>query len=148
MRALRRDRCGATALEFALVFPAILLTFFALLAIFTLVASRRAIDYGIERALRTGAVNSAGGTAAMKTAFTNAAATVWSSAASGAVVTITVSAGGTGTAAASATFNPGDVVQVAVTYNWLPPSSYGSPVVSKILNPATLSTSGSMRAIN
>ena len=147
-RGLGGDRRGGTALEFALVFPTILLMLLGLICIYTLVATKRAVDYGIERALRVATVNSAGGTAAVTSAYVAAAKTIWTSAGTSNGVTVTVSAGGTGTAATSSTFAPGDVVKVSVSFNWVAAAALLAPYANRIFTPTTLTASGSVRVMN
>lgn len=143
-----RDRRASTALEFALIFPTLLLLLLGVMMIYTLIASRRAVDYGIERALRTAAVNSAGGASALKSVYASAAGAVWTSAGVSNGVTVQVSAGGTGTLATANTFSPGDTVQVTVTFNWVASGALAAPYAARIFNPATLTATGSVRVIN
>jgi Flp pilus assembly protein TadG len=75
LRAFRRNRSGATAVEFAMVAPMFFGFLFAILETGTLFLRSTAIDAGVEEAKRvtmTGQVASAGGGAASEAAFRKA----------------------------------------------------------------------------
>lgn len=148
LQRLRRERRGGTALEFALVFPTMLLMLIGLTVLYTLLATKRAVDFGIERALRTAAVNSAGGASAVQQAYAKAAGTIWTPAGTTTGVTVKVSAGGTGALAVASTFSPGDTVQVNISYDWVASASLAAPYANRIFTPATLTANGSVRVIN
>ena len=139
-RDLPRQRSGATAIEFALTFPLFITFIFCLFAAYSLITARRAMDFGIERALRYASVHGGGGatgTTAVKTAFTNAASIVSSDV--GANSTVTVS---------PATFVSTNTVTVSVTYNWLAPSKLQGTDPTGLFSPITLNASGSVRVGN
>lgn len=75
LRAFRRDRRGATAVEFAMIAPLFFGILFAILETGTLFLRATAIDAGVEEAKRvtmTGQVAAAGGGAASEAAFRKA----------------------------------------------------------------------------
>lgn len=138
--ALVRQRKGAAALEFALTFPLFIAFIFCLFAAYSLISARRAMDYGIEKALRYASVHGGGGTGgttAVKTVFGKAASIV--SADVGANSTVSVS---------PATFVSTNTVTVTVTYNWLAPSKLQGTDPTGLFSPITLSASGSVRVGN
>lgn len=109
---LGSERSGATALETAIVLPVVLMVILALMTSYSLLSSLRAVEFGLEGALRFAAVSSTTATptsiaAAFKTAASRLSADV--GAASTVVVTSTLG------------YQPGRPVQVAVTYRWTAP---------------------------
>jgi Flp pilus assembly protein TadG len=132
--SLRIDRRGATALEFALVFPVFLLFIFGLFAGYSLISCRRAMDYGIEKALRYATVHGGGGTAGVSSAYAAAAAVIWPDVGANSSVSVTPS-----------TFKAGDTVSVSVTYNWAAPAGLKAPENTVLFAAVMLSASGSMR---
>ncbi len=139
--ALARGRNGATSLEVALVFPTFLLFIFGMFAVYTLISARRAMDYGVEKALRYAVVHGGGGTGgntAVGTAFANAASVVWPAVGANAVVTVTPAAG----------FKAGDTVVIAVSYAWSAPATTKSNAGVTLFQPVTLNASASMRVVN
>ena len=137
-RRLLPAREGVAALEMALVLPLMLLFVFGLFAVYSLLSARRAMDYGIEKALRYAATNSSGGAAAVSTAFKTAASIVWSDVGANATVTVTP----------TPTFKASDTVQVAVTYAWSPLTSVIAANGASLFPAMTLSATASMRVVN
>lgn len=138
--ALYQQRNGATALEFALVFPLFITFIFCLFAAYSLISARRAMDYGIEKALRYASVHGGGGSAgttAVTSAFSTAASILSSDV--GANATVSVS---------PATFVAASTVTVSVTYNWLAPSKLQGTDPTGLFSPITLTSSGSVRIGN
>lgn len=137
MTRLRQDGRGSAALEFALCFPAILLFVFGLFAVYSLVSSWRAIDVGIEKALRYAAVHGGAGAGPVTTAYNNAARTIWRTVGTASTVTVTPS-----------TYKAGDVVQVSVSYVWAAPARLRGSLANPLFNGVTLTAAGSMRVVN
>lgn len=114
--SLRTDRGGTAALEFALVFPVLVLFIFGCLSAVDLIQARRAMDYGVEKALRYAVVHGGGGTAGPTSAYFKAAGIIHS---------------GVGTSGTSSSvqvtptgFAAGQTVTVTATYTWNPPADY------------------------
>ena len=137
MTRFRTDRRGATALEFALCCPAVLLVVFGLFTTYSLVSSARAINVGVMRALRHAAVNSNAGPSGVETAFRDAAGVIWASVGKGASVSITPS-----------TFRAGDTVSIAISYAWAAPARLSGSLRNAIFERATLTGGGSVRVVN
>lgn len=135
--SFRSDRRGATALEFALCFPAILLFVFSMFAVYSLVSCWRAIDVGIEKALRYAAVHGGDGVTPVTNAFNTAAGTIWPTVGTASTVTVT-----------PASYKAGDVVQVSVSYVWAAPARLQGSLANTLFNGVTLAAAGSMRVIN
>ena len=131
------DRRGSTALEFALCFPAVLLMVFGTFAIYSLISCWRAMDVGIERALRYAVVHGGGGTAEVVNRYNAAAANIWPSVGTASTVTVTPAA-----------FKAGDVVTVNVSYVWGAPATIGGPPAVSLFTGVTLVTQARMRVIN
>ena len=124
-RQLKTDRRGATALEFGLCFPAVLLGVFGLFALYSLIVCKRAMEYGVEKALRYAAVNSAVSTqAVVTTQYNTAAGALWKDVGLHSTVTVT-----------PATFKRGDTVSVSVTYAWVAPIVLKGSVSSTLFDP-------------
>ena len=134
---LRGDLRGATALEFAIVFPVFLLFVFGLFAGYSLISCRRAMDYGIEKALRYAIVHGGGGASGVSGAYAAAATVIWPDVGASSVVSVTPSS-----------FKSGDTVVVSVTYGWAPPAGLTGSVNNGLFNAVTLSASGSMRVMS
>ncbi len=138
LRSIGRDRRGLAALEFASVVPMLLITVMGILALNDLVASRRALDFGIERALRYAAVQSSGATVStVKAAFQTAAGSISNSVSTTSTVTVT-----------PATFKPGDTVQVSVTYSWVTPANWATSSSTSMFQALSMTGSGSIRVLN
>ncbi len=134
---LARDRRASTALEFALCFPAVLLFMFSLFAVYSLISTWRAMDVGIERALRYAAVRGGTSTSNVTTAFSDAASVIWRDV--GACNCATVS---------PSNFAAGGDVTVSVTYTWAAPAILRGTPATTLFNGVTLTASGTMRVIN
>jgi Flp pilus assembly protein TadG len=138
-RSLRTDRRGTTALELALVFPVFLLILFGILTTFDLIMSRRAMDYGLEKALRYAAVHSTAGAAAVKSTLCNSASVVM-----GAV--------GSGTCTTNVTLTPAtptvnSTLQISYSYTWTPTADY-SPTSTPTFSAITMTATGSVYVVN
>lgn len=134
--ALRGDQRGAVALEFALTFPVVLLAVFGLFAAYSLIMTKRAMDVGVEKALRFAIVNAGGGTSGVTGTYANWARPISAGVGSGSVVTVTPAA-----------FTVGAKVTVTATYAWIAPATIGSPA-NPLFNPVTLTSSATMRVMH
>ena len=132
-----RDRRAAAALEFALAFPAILLLVFGIYAAYSLVSTWRAMDVGLQRALRYAAVNGGGGQANVAAAYRTAARVVWTAAGNGSTVTVT-----------PATFTAGQDVTIAASYAWGAPATLAGTLANPIFAGITLTTSATIRVVH
>lgn len=131
-RGLLANRSGTTALEFALVVPALLLFVFGMFNLYGLTRAKRAMDFGIERALRYAAIHGGGSAASVITAYCNAAIII-----SGDVGGAT-NCTSTNVTVTPSTITAGVVTTVTATYTWAPPAGYAAgftpQFVSTILN--------------
>ncbi len=134
---LSPDRRGSAALEFALVFPAVLLFLVGMIAVYTLIASKRAMDYGIEKGLRYAITHGGSGTAPVVNAYNVAAGVVWRTVGASSSVTVTPAA-----------YKAGDTVTISVTFAWAPPAGLLAPYNNSVFAPVTLSANGSARVMN
>ena len=137
MIRLWRTQRGSAALEFALVFPVFLMFTFGLFATYSLISCKRAMEYGIEKALRAGVTNSSGGATAVTSAYATAAGKIWPSVGSGSSVSASFSSA-TGT----------NILSVTATYTWTAPAGLNGALSNSIFNAVTLSAGGSMRVAN
>lgn len=137
MTGLWRARRGSAALEFALVFPVFLMFIFGLFATYSLISCKRAMEYGVEKALRYGATHSALGATQVTSAYTNAANVIWASVGANSTVTSTFP-----------TVSGTKLVQISVTYAWTAPAGLKGTLSNTIFNAVTLSAGGSMRVLN
>ncbi len=137
---LRRDRRGATALEFALVCPAFIMFIFGFIVVADLIQCRRAMDFGVERALRYAAVHSTAGATGVQNAYYKAAFEIMSDVG-------TSSASSTVQATASPSFGVGNVVTVTATYTWNPLVNY-SFAATPMFGTMTMTATGSITAVN
>lgn len=147
-RSLRTDRSAATALEFALVFPCLMLFIFSFIAIYSMFAARRAIDFGTERALRYAAVHSGTSLSSLTTTvFNPAASTVWRTVGVTSTVTYTTTTSGVVNASPT-TFAVGDTLALSVAYQWGAPAFINIPYSSTVLIPINVSSTASIRILN
>ena len=130
---LDADRRGATALEFTLCFPAVLLFVFGTFAIYSMVSCKRAMDVGVERALRYASVHSAEGAVKATDAYISAARVIWPGVGSGSSVTVSWSS---------------NVATVSASYVWAAPAGLGTLFNTTLFNGVTLSAGGKMRVVN
>lgn len=135
-RGLGRDRRATTALEFALVSPALILFMLGLTAAYSLIGCRRAMDYGVDSALRYAAVRGGSSTAGVVSAYRTAATVLWTDVGSNSAVTVT----------GTPSFAAGNTVTVTATYNWTFPGGVSSS--NTIFNPVKFTSSGSLRVMN
>lgn len=133
-RRILHDRRAVTALEFAFVFPAFILLIVGMFAMYTLMTARRAMDYGIEKALRYAAVNGGSGTSGVTAAYNTAAEVIWRDAGVNSSVSVTPT-----------NFKAGDTVTVSVTYPWVAPAGLKASPSTSLFDPVTLSATGAMR---
>lgn len=140
-RSLLANRSGTAALEFALVVPALLLFVFGMFNLYGLSRAKRAMDFGIERALRYAAIHAGGNTAAVVTAYCNAA------------IIISADVGGaTQCTAANVTVTPstitaGQPVTVTATYTWAPPAGYAAGFTPQFIS-TILNATGKIRVLH
>ena len=111
-QALRSDRRGATALEAAVVLPLAASMIVMLVSLYDVMSSQRAVEYGLERALRYVAVQSATATSATITDRFMTSARALSPQITTANSSVAVSP--------ASGFTPGQTVSIAVTYTWQP----------------------------
>lgn len=105
------DNRGATALEAAIVLPIVLTVAVMLITSYDALSSRRAVEVGLDRALRHVAVHSATATdASIKAAYKLAADAISTDAGSQSTLVVSPSSG----------FQRGSPVQIAVTFTWRP----------------------------
>lgn len=136
MMRILRDIRGATALEFALTFPVALLFILGTVAAYGLISARRAMDVGLEKALRYAVVHSGSSQGTVNGIFSSAASPIWGDVAG---VTPTYNL---------ASWAVGDTLTITVTYNWAPIAANNPAYQSTIFNSATLTGTASMRVIN
>ena len=139
-RSLLANRSGTTALEFALVAPALLLFVFGMFNIYGLTRAKRAMDFGVERALRYAAIHSGSSTAAVVTAYCNAATII--SADVGGATKCTA----TNVTVTPATITAGTVTTVTATYSWAPPAGYAAGFTPQFVS-TTLNATGKVRVL-
>lgn len=138
-RQFGQDRRAAMAIEFALVFPVFIVFVFGTISMYGLANTKRAMDLGLERALRYASINGGGTPANVKTAFYDAARILDSSVGNptgSAVVTVS-----TGTDS-----NSYKTVTVSISYAWTAPANYTDTTVPLFL-PITLAASGTVRTL-
>ena len=133
---LRRDRRATTALEFALVSPALILFMLGLTAAYSLISCRRAMDYGVDTALRYAAVRGGSSTAGVVSAYRTAATVLWRDVGTNSSVTVT----------GTPSFAAGNNVTVTATYNWSFPGGISS--TNLIFNSVRFTSSGTLRVMN
>jgi len=113
-RCVVADRRGSTALETTVMLPLIISVMVALVGVYQVLSSRRAVEYGLEAALRFVAVRSATATqVSIAAAYAAAASALSSDVGTNSSVNVTPASG----------FQPGQIVQIAVTYQWTPPAA-------------------------
>lgn len=134
---LLSDHQGATALEFAVVFPVFILFIFGMIAAYSLISCRRAMDYGIEKALRYAAVHGGAGSTPVSNAYALAASTVWPSVGTSSSVVVSPS-----------TYSFGQSVRVTATYNWFAPAGLTGRYSTTLFSAITLTAAGEMRVVN
>ncbi len=138
-RPLSSDDRGATALEFAIVFPVFILFFYGMLACYSLIVSWRAMDLGLQRAMRSTAVSRSVSTADVKAAFKAGADIVSPDVGTNATVSLT------GTVAT------GNTVKISATYAWTPMASFnynfGGGAPTTIFKPLTLANEATVKVI-
>ncbi len=135
---LRRDRAGATALEFALVCPVFIMFVFSFIVFGDLIQCHRAMDYGVERALRYAVVHGGGGTASVSNAYFNAANQIMAGVGtSGPASTVAVT---------PSNFSAGTLVTVTATYTWNPVANY-SLTTTPLFGSLTLTATGAMTVV-
>lgn len=111
-RGILRDRRGTAALETAVTLPVVVFVMVAMVGVYQVFSSRRAVEYGLEQALRHVAVNSGSATpSSITAAYTSAAKALSPDVGAASKVAVTPASG----------YAPGQTVQVAVTYQWVPP---------------------------
>lgn len=133
---MRRDQSGSVAMEFALTFPAVLLAVFGLFAIYSLVMAKRAMDVGVEKALRYAVVNGGAGTAGVSSTYTAWAQPISAGVGAGSVVTVTPAA-----------FTAGTKVTVTASYTWIAPATLAGSMANPLFNSVTLTSSATMRVM-
>ncbi len=134
---LVRDIRAAAALEFALTFPVVLLFVVGLFAAFSLICCKRAMDVGVEKALRSAMVNSAGGASAAQAQCTYWAGVLWGDVGRRGSCVVT-----------PATFVVGGTVTATYTYNWAAPALLNQPDANSIFNAATLTATAKITVMN
>ncbi len=136
--SLLRDRGGATALEFALVCPVFIAFIIGFIVFGDLIQCRRAMDFGVERALRYAAVHSSAGSAAVSNMyFSNAKEVMSSVGTSNESSTVSVT---------PVNFSAGSLVTVTATYVWNPISNY-SLNSTPLFGSLTLTATGAMTVV-
>ena len=138
-RPLARDDRGATALEFAIVFPVFILFFYGMLACYSLIISWRAMDLGLQRAMRYAAISSGATVANVKAAFVAGANIVSADVGANAVVTV------------SAAPVTGGTVKVSATYAWTPMASFnynfGAGAPATVFKALTLANEATVKVV-
>ncbi len=132
------DRVGATALEFALVCPVFIALIFGIIVFADLFQCRRAMDFGVERALRYAVVHGGSGTAPVSNVYFAAAGAVMSD--------VGTSSSASTVSVTPANFSAGTVVTVTATYTWNPVTNY-SLTSTPLFGTITLTSTGAMRVI-
>lgn len=134
IRRLKTDRTGATALEFALVFPAFILFVFGMISVYSLAATRRAMDFGLERAMRCVAIHCSTGAS---TVYYNTAGILDPGVGNTANGTFVVS---------PSTYTQGTTVTVTATYTWSAPANYTWKTAPQFTS-LNLTASGQVRVL-
>jgi Flp pilus assembly protein TadG len=139
---LLRDRRCVTAVETAMAMPVFLLLVLGSVAGVWLLMSYRAIDFGMERALRYAAVHGGSGTAGVQAVFTSAAGAILSDVGASATVNVT-----SNDPTNSSNFVAGDTVTISVSYVWNSPVGTTSPFIGTFFPQRTLSVSSQMLCV-
>ncbi len=125
-----------TAVETAIALPVFLLLVLGMIGGFGLLEAYRAIDYGLEKALRFAAVHGGSGQAAVQAVFASAAGTILSDVGVNANATVT-----------PANFQLGNTVQIQVTYVWNSPVGTTSPFMGTFFPQQTIVITDSMLCV-
>lgn len=125
-----------------MVLPVFMLLVLGTVAGFGLLMAYRAIDFGMERALRYAAVHGGSGIAGVQSVFTTSAATILSDVGASATVNVTSNDPTT-----SSNFVAGDKVTISVTYVWNSPVGTTSPLIGTFFPQQTLSVSSQIYCV-
>jgi len=138
---LHHDRRGATALEFALVFPTFLTFIFGFFTVYSMTSAKRAMDFGVERALRYVAANGGASASAVLTAYCNGASTINGDVGS------TTNCSASALTITPSSFSAGTWVTISSTYTWVPPTGSGTGPVPQFLT-SSMTSSGQIRVVH
>jgi Flp pilus assembly protein TadG len=125
-------------LEFALVCPVFIMFVFGFIVFGDLIQCHRAMDLGVERALRYAVVHGGGGTANVSSTYFKAASEIMTGVGtSGPASTVAVT---------PSNFTAGTLVTVTATYTWNPVANY-SLTATPLFGSLTLTATGAMTVV-
>jgi Flp pilus assembly protein TadG len=133
---LAQDRRCVTAVETAIALPVFLILVMGTIAAFGLLEANRAIDFGLERALRYAAVHGGSGIAGVQAVFASSAGAILSDVGVNATVQVTPT-----------NFTNGNTVSITVTYVWNSPVGTTSPWIGSWFPQQTLSMTSQMLCV-